>query len=435
MKELAISLIISITTLLVSGGLGIPMRGLIGTPCSILIGIGITGIITSYASLYTQGKLVTDTLCWSIFILGFCNWVDMGRQIIEARSFVGARSLELLTSKFIFFLLVFLLPLIPLLDAVYQANPQDSFDKLFVISQSLYKNMPIDNILPAKLAYAALNDTYQSPLIGDWLGSDRPPLQSGLIIICYIISRPLGIGWDLSSFSSSVASNSLWVVGACAFVSSLQQRKALIYLALVPTALSGYIILNTTFTWPKALSAALLLGSLAISLNKRSNHGMFMSMSCVGLLLGFSCLAHGSSFFAVPGIVVISQISNKVNTKEILARPKDMLKRLSFLLLPFALIQIPWIIWQKAIDPPGNRLSKWHLAGVINIDDTTFFESLVSQYQQLSPWEIISYKAGNFMTLIGTEKSWMIWNYIFQKDYKSAIKAEFFVHSAAITTW
>lgn len=50
-----------------------------------------------------------------------------------------------------------------------------------------------------------------------------------------------------------------------------------------------------------------------------------------------------------------------------------------------ALIYLPWIAYQRLIDPPGNRLIKWHFAGKIPVSDEGTMQALTSAYGQLTP--------------------------------------------------
>ena len=40
----------------------------------------------------------------------------------------------------------------------------------------------------------------------------------------------------------------------------------------------------------------------------------------------------------------------------------------------------PWSAYQKYGDPPGNRLTKWTLAGVVEVDDRGTAEAIFDSY-------------------------------------------------------
>ena len=48
------------------------------------------------------------------------------------------------------------------------------------------------------------------------------------------------------------------------------------------------------------------------------------------------------------------------------------------------LMLVPWILYQRLYDPPGNRLIKMHFAGVVEPDNRGVVESLVASYRSQS---------------------------------------------------
>ena len=54
----------------------------------------------------------------------------------------------------------------------------------------------------------------------------------------------------------------------------------------------------------------------------------------------------------------------------------------------------------RYVDPPGNRLLKWHLAGVVPIDQRGVGETLWQSYRDLSPGQVVQNKQANFGVLI-----------------------------------
>jgi hypothetical protein len=63
---------------------------------------------------------------------------------------------------------------------------------------------------------------------------------------------------------------------------------------------------------------------------------------------------------------------------------------------------LPWIGYQKFVDPPGNRLLKIHLASVIPVDSRTTWEAIRDSYHS-HPWsEIARFKWSN-LTFLGGE--------------------------------
>jgi hypothetical protein len=70
---------------------------------------------------------------------------------------------------------------------------------------------------------------------------------------------------------------------------------------------------------------------------------------------------------------------------------------------------VPWMLYQKLYDPPGNRLTKMHLAGVgiYGPEPRSFGEAITGAYKALTPRRIVANKAANVKTLF--EKSGTFW--------------------------
>jgi hypothetical protein len=65
----------------------------------------------------------------------------------------------------------------------------------------------------------------------------------------------------------------------------------------------------------------------------------------------------------------------------------------------FLLIIAPWMCYQKFYEPPGNRLLKWHLAGVIPIDNRGTWETLYTSYHDISWGTALQNKQANLNIL------------------------------------
>jgi hypothetical protein len=60
-----------------------------------------------------------------------------------------------------------------------------------------------------------------------------------------------------------------------------------------------------------------------------------------------------------------------------------------------------WSEYQKHGDPPGNRLTKWSLAGVVGIDGRSTTEAILDSYGEAGVDGAIHNKAENFATMSG----------------------------------
>src|SRR5262249_10315496 len=67
----------------------------------------------------------------------------------------------------------------------------------------------------------------------------------------------------------------------------------------------------------------------------------------------------------------------------------------------FVLLLLPWWAYQRYDDPPGDRLIKWHLAGVIPLDDRPISRTLIESYAALTPAQLLKNKSDNLRALVG----------------------------------
>jgi hypothetical protein len=61
----------------------------------------------------------------------------------------------------------------------------------------------------------------------------------------------------------------------------------------------------------------------------------------------------------------------------------------------------PWSAYQKWADPPGNRLAKWTLAGVVEIDERGTLEAISDRYGEAGVGGAIGNKAENLKAISG----------------------------------
>jgi len=267
---------------------------------------------------------------------------------------------------------------------------------LFSWAQNKYAFLPMDNRIPWILAQAVIKDSYSSPLFSDWLGSDRPPLQAGLIILM----EPV-LSWLApvdGAFSTSVAAQGFWILGAIVLLRSLGASDPVIRCALVTASVSGCILLNGIFTWPKLLSGGYLFAAAGLLFaGDQKGTGLRRDDSRIavaGLLAGLAMQAHGSSAFAILPLGVVFFRKNMEKD-----RIHFQTKKIIIFVISFFALQAPWAIWQKVGDPPGNRLIKWHLGGAVPIDQRNAMTTIIESYKSVNLKTFLNNKAENLRTL------------------------------------
>jgi hypothetical protein len=153
-------------------------------------------------------------------------------------------------------------------------------------------------------------------------------------------------------------------------------------------------IFNVTFLWPKILSVVFSLVFLILHINNTSSRaiskstGNIFSAITIGLAAALSMLAHGGAVFFLIAAALYS----------IVARATGRLSYMVFSIGTFLTVYAPWVFYQKFVQPPGDRLLKWHLAGVIPVTDESFNTVLHNAYQGVTPLTIFKRVLSQFET-------------------------------------
>lgn len=244
-----------------------------------------------------------------------------------------------------------------------------------------------DNFLPKMLADGVYSGHIPKPMFGDWRSSDRPPLQAGLALLAYpwipgdrnLAYQLLGTIWQLTFLTV------LWAYLDAAGVN----RKAMA-LTMACTLFSGFTILNSFYVWPKLLPVGFLLliaGYIFTGDHRRS----WRAGMVAGTAAALAMLCHGGSAFGLLGIGLTTIFLRRMPAK------KFWLSAITAAVL----LYLPWMAYQKFYDPPGDRLLKWHLAGVVEAHpELKFSKMVVDGYRKLGWSGTLNYKEHNFAVLV-----------------------------------
>jgi hypothetical protein len=258
---------------------------------------------------------------------------------------------------------------------------------------------PEDNIVPRVLAdrfeWGFYRHETPPPIM--WPGyrsSDRPPVQAGIVLAL----RP----WQISSTSWTYEIIGLlcqlgWIPALYALARTIGVDRRGMIVILIGCATSGFFFLNSIYVWPKFLAATLFLTGLTLLLHVRQRpharrragesassdtgahtpHALMIVIA--GTLFGLALLAHGGPFFSVialPVLVMMLRPWPRVSIGALLGA----------VLIP-SLLLVPWLVYQRFYDPPGDRLVKMHLAGLEPNDDKdtrSVWRALRDQYRALT---------------------------------------------------
>jgi len=273
--------------------------------------------------------------------------------------------------------------------------------------------LPGDNNIPYEFA-EALKSGHIPKLPASWLSSDRPPLQTGLVLSEYTYtSRPRELDYTIIS----AILQSLWIFAAWLLLTAFDLNPRAVILVLAVCLLSGFVFLNTFYVWPKLLAAAYILAALAIFFTPKyvSLRNSRIPSMLVGAMLALAMLSHGGSAFAILGIAL---------TMAILRRHVPV-RSLLLIAASAAILYTPWMLYQKFCDPPGNRLLKMHLAGVENIDSRPFSQALIDAYHVLTPQQIVKNKVANMKRLFeSSSRFWIETVHLFRYLADAVIAAQ-----------
>ncbi|MBW4693680.1 MAG: hypothetical protein KME27_18200 [Lyngbya sp. HA4199-MV5] len=254
-----------------------------------------------------------------------------------------------------------------------------------------FDGFPPDNVLPKLFADRLYDGKDPRPLLGEWLSSDRPPLQTGIMLVQRPLSFLSGARGLHYQILSTIAQCS-WIAAMWALCRRLHFSGWQITFTLGFAIGSGFFFFNSVYVWPKLLAAALTVLAFTLLLpsviEARRPSTTELSLAAGSAALGL--LAHGGVVFTLPAIALM------------LVRPRSFphVRHIIVGCLVFGILLAPWSAYQKFYEPPGDRLAKWHLAGVVNIDSRSTLQALKDSYQRLSLAQIADYKWENLKTLV-----------------------------------
>jgi hypothetical protein len=247
--------------------------------------------------------------------------------------------------------------------------------------------LPSDNDIPRYFAewFAAEGHHGTPPFYPpNWLMSDRPPLQVG-----YVLSQESITVADTQDLHYEILSSvvqQLWIVGLWALLAAAGLRRRTIGLVMFAALVSDIAIVYGFYVWPKLIAATFLLAALALVISPRWPEWRrdWRMGILLGALLALSMLAHGASIYGVIPLAILAVFRGIPSWGWIGAA-----------VAVGVVMMGSWSAYQKYDDPPGNRLIKWHLAGVTKIDERGSLETIVDRYREAGLDRIIHNKWDN----------------------------------------
>jgi hypothetical protein len=272
-----------------------------------------------------------------------------------------------------------------------------SGEPLAMASTRFSSQLPSDNVMPSWFAdWFFHNGHHGTPpaFPGDWLFSDRPPLQVG-----YLLAER-GFGWDdtgLRGQTIGIVVQQFWILGLWALLLAAGIGRRARGLTMAAVLVSDLVIVHGFYVWPKLLPAALLLaaGALLLAPGWTELRRDWRGGALVGGLISLALLAHGASVFGLVPLAVFALAAGLPGRRWVGAA-----------LAVGAVLLLPWAGYQHFAEPPGNRLTKWMLAGVEPIDDRGVLETIDDSYREAGVGGTLKNKWRNVETMTGGTPGW-----------------------------
>ena len=304
----------------------------------LLIGCGISGFTCFFA--YVIGLTVGKLFSLSILLLSVSLLAIYRRQTVSL--FRGP------TSKIC---LVWLLAAILYTSGGFLYNnddgPGEQIQDRFFLNQ-----LPPDNLLPLILGERIYHNVpFRPAFFADIQSSDRPPLQTGIMLQ----QRPFWTSPDWQYIFLGILLQTSWIPALWVFLRRLSINGPMLLAALAVPVLSLFAFTHDIFTWPKLLSAAyglLALSSFGWLADRKSTR---LDAILGGASTALAMLSHSGVMMTIIGFSFLTLILRKAPLRW----------SIIFVGVAAALF-LPWSLYQKLYDPPGDALLKLHLAGVID---------------------------------------------------------------------
>ncbi len=253
-----------------------------------------------------------------------------------------------------------------------------------------------DNTLPwifTKGLIVQENFDFPSPLFADWLPSDRPPLYAAILMVpmaMFFGSNPLEGNYEiLVPIFVSVST----IINCFVFFPITQFLRK--YLSIKNTSIvllsistMPFFLVNITFSWPKIFASIFILYAIIFVLEKKWN--------LVWICSTLAFLSHGGTIYFSFAIGLLFFF--------------PLLRNYKWLLVSVFFV-IPWMIFQGIVIPPGDRLIKYHWAGMYAINDLNIFEAVLKAYS-IDLIQIFNNKLNNIINLFYSPNKGIEW-YVF----------------------
>lgn len=285
------------------------------------------------------------------------------------------------------------------------------------------ENLPGDNTLPHNLARALVEGDDPKRANGEWQSSDRPPLQTGWLLLTWPATAALGIEPRTASGTAATWFQLLWVAAVYGLLRSLALNPGRAIAWTVVIGLSGFCVQNTVFTWPKLAAGAFACGAFGLWLMPDAGPRRRAAILMGAALAALGWLAHGGVAFSY--LAFVPWLVWRAGRGEL----RDWLLAAGVVLL----LALPWSAYQKFYDPPGNQLLNLHFAGHDGPDPRGTWPTIRDAYRPLSWTDILERRRANLALQVSG--NWRTLLDFSTAGASARREAEFFHPFRALTWW
>lgn len=245
-----------------------------------------------------------------------------------------------------------------------------------------------DNELPVRIGEQLVGGHVErSDWMGSWHVSDRPPLSYGWHASQRLLGNAITLGNDghhvsyLYDWATGVLLNTVWVPVIYLLLVALGLRRHVAVLAVLGCTLTPFFLFNSTYIWPKLLSAAFGLTAAAILLGLGSERRLRddpWGLLAAAALSALALLTHGGSVFGVLAAIILAPCY----------RGLPSVRGALLAAIVGGGLLTPWMAWQHFVDPPGNALVKYAFAGTFGFGEESLgvLATIERSYARLG-WE------------------------------------------------
>lgn len=267
-------------------------------------------------------------------------------------------------------------------------------ESLAATAQGRFFGMPGDNDIPRVFAQIIDARNPTRVLGADWLTSDRPPLQTGLALLAWPLLSLGRIDFGTACTTTGIWFQALWFPATWALLRSLGLRSRVALGVTATLSASGFLMFDCVYVWPKLGAAAFVVLAYLLWFARPGTASRARGLGLGAACAACGCLAHGGVMFSLLPLVALALAD---------AWHKSAWRQWGVAAALFLLLALPWLLYQKFYAPPGNRLVKWHLAGVIEPDARGVGAALRDQYRAIGWRGAWDARAQNFRMLLGRD--------------------------------